>query len=245
MPATPESRENARRVASLADGKLTSAEIASQLGLQPRHVRKILLRLDLPRLGEGGRKGAANHQFRTGRRIALSGYVQITAPEGYAGRVKTRPGRPGGGIVWEHRYVLEQKLGRLLLPSEIVDHIDGLTLHNHPDNLRVFASNAEHLRTTLAGKVPRWSAEGHGNMVLRHRPDAVLQRIDIHHQRRVAGALRLRQILLAALSLGIDSPYLSGSSHHTTKAGIDMSSRSKIEAALADLYQLWGWGQTP
>jgi len=241
MPRTAETVKNEQRVTALADGKLTSSEIAQRLGLNPRHVRKILLRLDLPRLGEGGRPGASNHQFETGRRIALSGYVLITAPQGYTGTTKARPGRPGGKLVWEHRYVLEQALGRALLPSESVDHVDGLTLHNSPENLRAFASNAEHLQETLAGRVPRWTEAGHQNMFLRHRQPEALVRIDIHRQRRASGDLRLRQILLAALQLGTDSPYLLGSSRHTTKAGTDMSSRSTIEAALADLYTRWGW----
>lgn len=241
MPRTTETIENERQVAALADGQRTSTEIASLLGLNPRHVRKILLRLALPRLGEGGRRGAGNHQFQTGRRIALSGYVLITAPEGYTGTAKNRPNRPGGKLVWEHRYVLEQKLGRPLLPSESVDHVDGLTLHNTPENLRAFADNAAHLRETLSGRVPRWTEEGHQNMFLRHRQPEALVQVDIYRQRRAAGDLRLRQILLAALQLGTDSPYLLGSSRHTTKAGIDMSSRSTIEAALADLYKRWGW----
>ncbi len=239
MPRTEKTEEYERLVAALADGKTPSSEIARKTGLAPRHVRKILLRLDLPRLNEGAMAGDKNHQFQTGRRITTAGYVLITTPEGHTS-TKRRSGR-NTTLIWEHRYVLEQKLGRLLLPSEAVDHADGLTLHNHPDNLRLFASNAEHLRETLAGKVPRWSEAGYQNMKLRrHQPEG-FQRVDTYRQSRAAGAPRLLQILLAALRLGTDSPYLSGSSLHTTKAGIDMSSRSTIERALDDLCQQWGW----
>lgn len=45
-----------------------------------------------------------------------------------------------------HRVVAEQKLGRKLLPGEVVHHIDGDRLNNHPDNLMVFSSQAEHLQ---------------------------------------------------------------------------------------------------
>lgn len=229
------------RVRELSDGTLTSVQIAEQLGRNPRHIRKILLKYDLPRLGEGARRGSENHQFAGGRRISLNGYVKVTPPAGY-GTEKKRLGRQAG-YVFEHRYVMEQKLGRYLLPEEVVDHEDGLTLHNHPDNLRLFSSNVEHLRSTLTGKVPRWTEAGYDNMVLRHRQPGAIQRVDIHHQRTAAGATRLRQILLAALQLGIDSPYLLGSSLHTTKVGIDMSSRSTIELALAQLSQKWGWAR--
>jgi hypothetical protein len=231
------------RVRAVASPGLSSTEIAQLVGINPRHARKILFRYDMPRNERSGaRRGENNHQFAGGRRITIFGYVRITPPEGYA-TAKKRPGRLAGHML-EHRYVMEQKLGRFLLPAETVDHADGLTLHNHPDNLRLFASNAAHLRETLSGKVPRWSEAGYANMKLRHRPDAVLQLVDIHRQRVAAGAVRLRQILLAALILGIDSPFLLGSFPHTKKAGIDMSCRSTIERALADLCQQWGWPQT-
>ncbi len=230
------------RVREVADGTRTSAEIASLVGIAPRHARKILLKHDLPRLGEGGRRGGGNHQFVSGRRISTAGYVKVTPPEGHPTAIR-RPGR-AAGVILEHRYVMEQSLGRYLLPTEIVDHVDGLTLHNHPDNLRLFASNAEHLRATLTGKVPRWSEAGYRSMLLRHSPDAVLERVDTYRQRKEAGVIRLHQILLAALKLGTDSPYLLGSSLHTTKAGIDLSSRSTTERALDDLCLRWGLPRT-
>lgn len=39
--------------------------------------------------------------------------------------------------VYEHRYVMEQKLGRKLLPGEEVHHIDGDKANNDPNNLMV------------------------------------------------------------------------------------------------------------
>lgn len=45
-----------------------------------------------------------------------------------------------------HRIVMEEKLGRALLPGEIVHHIDEDKRNNHPDNLELFASASEHSR---------------------------------------------------------------------------------------------------
>jgi len=44
----------------------------------------------------------------------------------------------------EHRIVAEQMLGRPLRPGEVVHHIDGNKRNNAPENLMVFASQAEH-----------------------------------------------------------------------------------------------------
>ena len=46
----------------------------------------------------------------------------------------------------EHRAVAEKMLGRSLRPSEVVHHIDGNKHNNAPENLQVFASQAEHAR---------------------------------------------------------------------------------------------------
>ena len=239
MPATNWALVN--QVRDLSDGQRNSSEIAKLLGIQPRHVRKIWTRHDLPRPNRGAQPGEKNPSYKVGRRINHNGYAQVSAPKDHP-YAKVH-GKKKSGWVFEHRLVLEQKLGRYLLPEEIVDHIDGLTLHNHPDNLRLFSSNQEHLQETLRDRHPNHTEQGRANMRLRHRQPEALTPFDIHRLRTVAGATRLRAILLVALQLGTDSPYLLGSSHHIEKAGIDLSSRSTIERALAGLCEQWGWPQ--
>jgi hypothetical protein len=56
------------------------------------------------------------------------------------------------GVVTEHRLVMEIVLGRYLDPEEVVDHRDSWPYHNWPSNLQLFASNADHLRSELAGR---------------------------------------------------------------------------------------------
>lgn len=52
----------------------------------------------------------------------------------------------------EHRVVAEEKLGRQLMPGEVVHHIDEDGKNNAPDNISVFNSQAEHARHHFTGK---------------------------------------------------------------------------------------------
>jgi hypothetical protein len=78
-----------------------------------------------------------NHPGWKGGRTTHRGYVLLKRPD--------HPFATKRGYVYEHRLVMEEKLGRILSPSEIVHHKDGVKDHNDPDNLFLFDSNSEHL----------------------------------------------------------------------------------------------------
>ena len=69
--------------------------------------------------------------------------------------------RVGGRVRETHRYVMEQKLGRKLLRTEIVHHIDGNKLNNNPDNLELMTL-VEHTRMHY----------NNGDYVALHSPEA-------------------------------------------------------------------------
>lgn len=56
--------------------------------------------------------------------------------------VSKHPNATKNGYVLEHRIVVENVLGRLLKPDEIVHHKDGNRKNNHPDNLEVMNRNS-------------------------------------------------------------------------------------------------------
>ena len=174
---TLKNRFDREPIRSLADGTLTMAEIAARVGCSRGLVEKVIRAENLPRHSRGSRVGEKNHGWRGGISITLYGYVEVKAP-------RHHPHKNKKGYIFLHRLVMEKKLGRYLLPSEVVDHIDGCTLNNHPDNLRVFASNAQHLAETRKG-MPVFPA---GNPKSEHKSS--------FHQRYRQGDLRERQIRL-------------------------------------------------
>jgi hypothetical protein len=148
----------------------TALDIADVLGVNPETIRKFARKrgLQIQRVDMSGE----NHPCWAGGMVSdRSGYllrrVAVDGPYGYLIRALQKRGVAGSdpnGYAPEHRIVMHDQLGRPLLPGEVVDHIDGDKRNNDPSNLRVFPSNAEHLRETLKGRVPNWTQEGRAKM---------------------------------------------------------------------------------
>jgi len=81
--------------------------------------------------------GAKNPNWRGGRSTASNGYVLVRVGVGHH-LADVR------GYAYEHRLVAEAKLGRRLLPGELVHHVDGNKRNNDPSNLEVMQSIAHH-----------------------------------------------------------------------------------------------------
>lgn len=61
----------------------------------------------------------------------INGYYVVYHPEA----IGAFPAGRNEGYVYEHRYIMEEILGHRLQDNEVVHHIDGNKLNNHPDNL--------------------------------------------------------------------------------------------------------------
>lgn len=235
MPVKGSGLHREKAILALCDGVRSSREIAELAGDNAKYVQRIMKKYDSPRLRQAPPSGDRNPAYKSGRKIDRDGYVLVSAPLGHP-YARVRKGRLYG-LIYEHRLIVEDRIGRYLLPSETVDHIDGLRLHNNPSNLRVFDSNALHLQATISGQVPKWSKEGLEKLKAAPLLRSNLPQVDNYGKMKKSGDARLRQILLAALQLGIDSPYLLGTSHHLEKAGISDLSHSNLERELQKLYQ--------
>lgn len=66
-------------------------------------------------------------KVRTNQTIIVNGYVMIYKPE--------HPRANIYGFMYEHIVVLEQKLGRQLLPNEVSHHLNMNKVDNRPENL--------------------------------------------------------------------------------------------------------------
>jgi hypothetical protein len=121
---------------------MSCREMGTILGFSSEAIRDRLVELGLPRLPAKARP-QWNHFWQGGYAVDEEGYILRHCPD-HPNAVK--------GYVRQHRLVMEKILGRYLTSEEVVDHKNRDTSDNNPENLELYATNADHLAATLAGR---------------------------------------------------------------------------------------------
>lgn len=142
---------NGLRHSAEARAKMSASQRGNKNALGYKHTPESRARLAAARRGHGhphtpearakigaAQSGAKHYNWKGGRVRESQGYVRVLSP--------SHPGHDGQGYVLEHRLVMEAHLGRTLLPTEVVHHINGIKDDNRIENLERFDSNAEHQR---------------------------------------------------------------------------------------------------
>jgi|SRR5688500_10650227 len=75
-------------------------------------------------------KGPANPRWKGGIKYHEDGYILV--------RSYNHPSNRTDGYVFQHRLVIEKKIGRYLKANEFVHHINGIKSDNRPENLELW-----------------------------------------------------------------------------------------------------------
>jgi len=228
------------QIKELSDGLKSCKEIGLLLGVSEETVRKYQIVYGLKRRTRTGMsRGPFHPNWDSGRYIDKNGYILISCGPEHP-HIRKTSGRIVGRIL-EHRIMMEIKIGKILLPSEVVDHIDGCPFHNSFENLRLYSSNKDHLSETLKNSCPKWKEDGKLKQHLRHydykkMTELFPERIDNHDILKKRGDYRLQKIRLGYELLDKQSLWFLGMRRYFAELKIDWPFDQKKEDDLKKQY---------
>jgi len=96
-------------------------------------------------------KGNKHWNWKGGKQKSGNGYTYLYMPE--------HPNADNRGRIFEHRYIMEQALGRRLKKKEVVHHINRKPSDNRLENLELYDSGGKHLSKELKGRNNYWNKD--------------------------------------------------------------------------------------
>lgn len=151
VPYSPCER-NGEKLLKMCEEGYSLTQMGKAIGAKRDTVKKFLRRHGVTKEFLTTKEGEKHYAWK-GRLIDKDGYVLIHQKGHPNARKHTH-------YIFEHRLVMEDFLGRTLLPGEVVHHKNGVKEDNRIENLQLFENNAAHLAVDLKGRCPHWSAEG-------------------------------------------------------------------------------------
>jgi len=150
-PNRPTDTDLVEQIRSLYAQGATLKELAQEFGRDEEFIRRTMIAAGIPRRPRG--QPAGKFLPSGGRVTDKSGYILIKAND--------HPYANSNGYARQHRLVMEESLGRYLLPTEVVHHRNGEKSDNGIENLQLYESNSLHKAADMVGN--SWALGDTGN----------------------------------------------------------------------------------
>ena len=151
VPKIPEDApQKVAEMARLYAAGATMAQVSEATGVAEETARRWMKAAGVQMRPRGCPEG--KYTPAGGRQVDRDGYVLVLKP--------SHPHARASGYVLEHRLVMEEHLGRTLLPEEVVHHKNGQKDDNRLENLQLFESQSPHHTQHILGnqwwKMRKW-----------------------------------------------------------------------------------------
>lgn len=122
--------------------KMSHYEIGKQLGFKPSFIFQMCRKYGIQSRAhkDAAKRGSESSQWKGGLYTSKGGYIVIQSKE---------------GRVYQHRYIMEQHLGRKLKTDEHVHHINGNKSDNRIENLKVLSAD-DHFKKETLQRIKPW-----------------------------------------------------------------------------------------
>lgn len=122
------------------------------------------------------RVGEESPGWRGGRTKSSTGYILVQAPQ--------HPAAQATGYVPEHRLVMEEIIGRCLLPEETVHHVNGRRDDNRQENLELWTSRQP--RGQRVADLVEWAEE----ILMLYKESEIEAKIPLPLSRHIAATFK-------------------------------------------------------